>query len=85
MPKVIIYTSASCGYCNMAKQLLSNKNVEFTETRIDTDPELRQQVIEKSGQRTVPQIFINDKPIGGFDDLKALDNSGELNKLLTGE
>ena len=69
----------------MAKQLLSNKNVEFTETRIDTDPELRQQVIEKSGQRTVPQIFINDKPIGGFDDLKALDNSGELNKLLTGE
>lgn len=85
MPKVIIYTSANCGYCNMAKQLLSNKNVEFTETRIDTDPELRQQVIEKSGQRTVPQIFINDKPIGGFDDLKALDNSGELNKLLTGE
>lgn len=80
--KVVIYTKANCGYCNFAKQLLDNKKVHYEEIRIDLDEKLRALVEQKSGHRTVPQIFINDQPIGGFDDLSALENSGKLDTLL---
>lgn len=83
--KVIIYTSEHCHYCVRAKELLSRKQVAFQEIRVDLDPEQRTEMINRSGRRTVPQIFINDQPIGGCDDLYALDREGKLDRLLAGE
>jgi glutaredoxin 3 len=80
--KVIIYTKASCPYCDWAKQLLDHKKLSYQEIRVDLDPEKRTEMESLSGRRTVPQIFINDKAIGGFDDLSALAKSGELDKLI---
>ncbi len=80
--KVVIYSTASCPYCDRAKQLLTAKHVDFTEIRVDTNPELREEMVTKSGRRTVPQIFINDQPIGGFDDMAALEKQGKLTDLL---
>lgn len=80
---VTIYTKAYCPYCVRAKALLTAKGVQFLEVSIDQQPELRPQMIEKSGGRsTVPQIFINDQHIGGCDDLHALDAQGKLDTLL---
>lgn len=83
MAKVIVYSSANCAYCARAKQLLDAKGVAYQEVRVDLDPEERAKMMELSGRRTVPQIFINDKPIGGYDDMYALDKAGELDKLLS--
>ena len=80
--KVVIYSKENCPYCVWAKQLLDNKNVSYDEIRIDLDEQQREIMVRASGRRTVPQIFINDQPIGGFDDLSALDKAGELNNLL---
>lgn len=82
MEKVVIYSTANCPYCQMAKQLLTAKGVPFTEIRVDQDPALKEEMIAKSGRRTVPQIFINKKPIGGFDDMAALEKEGQLDFLL---
>ena len=82
MSKIVIYTTAVCPYCNNAKRLLAEKRLDYTEVRVDTDPEKMKKMIELSGRRTVPQIFINGKPIGGFDDLSALNASGKLDDLL---
>lgn len=82
MEKVVIYSKADCPYCDMAKQLLQAKGVQFTEIRVDQDPALREEMVARSGRRTVPQIFINKKPIGGFDDLAALEKDGQLDFLL---
>jgi len=82
MANVIVYTKADCPYCDWAKQLLDTKQVAYTEVRIDLDPAKCEEMIRLSGRRTVPQIFINDKAIGGFDDLSLLAKSGQLNKLL---
>jgi glutaredoxin 3 len=79
---VIIYTSAHCHYCIEAKKLLDRKGIEYSEVRIDVEPTRLQEMIERSGRRTVPQIFINHKSIGGFTDLLALEKSGALDKLL---
>lgn len=84
MPKVIIYSSANCPYCVRAKDLLDRKGIQYLEIRVDQDTFQRDIMMEKSGRRTVPQIFINDKPIGGCDDLYALEKSGELTRLLAG-
>ncbi|MCX4188437.1 glutaredoxin 3 [Methylophaga sp. OBS4] len=80
--KVIVYSSAHCPYCVMAKQLLERKGVQYTEIRVDLDPEKRQEMMAKSQQRTVPQIFINNKAIGGYTDLVAIDRSQQLDGLL---
>lgn len=81
--KVIMYSSAHCPYCDRAKQLLDAKKVEYTVHRIDTNPELFAQMQQLcNNARTVPQILINNQPIGGFDDLKALDVAGKLDPLL---
>lgn len=82
MTKIIIYTKAQCPYCDFAKQLLDAKKQTYTEIRIDLDPAQRAEMERLSARRTVPQIFINDQAIGGFDDLSALAQSGELDKLL---
>jgi len=82
MAAVVMYTTATCSYCIRAKQLLDKKGVEYTETRVDLDSDLRVEMERLSGRRTVPQIFINDQHIGGFDDLYALDVSGKLDELL---
>jgi glutaredoxin 3 len=82
MTKVIIYTKANCPYCDWAKQLLDHKKLSYQEFRVDLDHEKRDEMERLSGKRTVPQIFINDQVIGGFDDLSALSKSGELDKLI---
>jgi glutaredoxin 3 len=83
MPAVKMYTTAVCPYCIRAKQLLNAKGVaQIEEIRIDTDPEARAHMMEMTGRRTVPQIFIGDTHVGGCDDLVALDAKGGLLPLL---
>jgi len=82
MPNIIIYTTKICPYCVMAKRLLDRKGVSYTEINVD-ELALREEMIRKSNRRTVPQIFIDDRHIGGFDDLYALDQQHQLDPLLT--
>lgn len=80
---VTIYTKVYCPYCVRAKALLDQKGVSFNEIKIDEQPELRPEMIERAGGRTtVPQIFINNQHVGGCDDLYALDAQGKLDTLL---
>lgn len=83
MPKIEIYTKTYCPYCHRAKELLKIKGVEFTEHEISENPAREAEMRQRSGRTTVPQIFINDQPIGGCDDLFNLDEKGELNSLLS--
>ena len=81
--KVEIYTTAICAYCASAKQIFEYKSVPYTEIRIDQDPAKLAEMTERTnGARTVPQIFINDESIGGFDELRALEQDGSLDKKL---
>jgi len=83
MPGVIMYATAVCPYCINAERLLRSKGVaEIEKIRIDLDPQKRAEMMEKTGRRTVPQIYIGARHIGGFDDLRALDLAGELDALL---
>lgn len=82
MPDIIIYTGRLCPYCTMAKRLLERKGVLYTEIDIDSRPGLRQEVMEKTQRRTVPQIYIGNFHVGGFDDLNALDKANKLDALL---
>ena len=84
MPNVVVYTTRVCPYCIQAKALLKKKGVAFSEIDVSNDPEKRTWLVSATGQRTVPQIFINDQPIGGFDDMAALNRKGELDRLLIG-
>ncbi len=77
-----IYTKDYCPYCHMAKQLLQQKEAAYNEIAIDGDQQLREKMIERAGRQTVPQIFINDQHIGGYDDLAALERAGLLNEML---
>lgn len=82
-PSVVIYTSATCPYCQMAERLLLAKGIQNIEKiRVDLQPELREAMQQKTGRRTVPQIYINHQHVGGFDDLSRLDRAGELDVLL---
>jgi glutaredoxin 3 len=84
MAKVLMYTSAYCPYCVNAERLLNSKGVtEIEKIRVDESPEIKTDMMEKTGRRTVPQIYINDQHIGGFDDLRALDLAGGLDPLLS--
>lgn len=80
--KIIIYTTHYCPYCVHAKQLLERKNLSYDEINVEDNDALRQEMMDKSQRRTVPQIFINERHIGGYDDLKALDDTGELDKII---
>ena len=83
MAKVVMYSTTSCGFCSAAKGLLKQRGIDYEEIDVTTDPELRARMVELAeGRRTVPQIFINNLPIGGFTDLRALDHSGKLAELL---
>jgi len=83
---VLMYSTGVCPYCVMAERLLKAKGVDDIEkVRIDLDPEQRTQMMQKTGRRTVPQIYIGDTHVGGFDDLSALDRAGKLEPLLRGE
>lgn len=83
MANILMYTSAVCPYCINAERLLASKGVtEINKVRIDLQPERREEMMQKTGRRTVPQIYIDDRHIGGFDDLRALDLAGELDPLL---
>lgn len=79
---VTIYTTPWCGYCARAKALLARKGVAFAEIDVEGRRELREEMIARSGRRTVPQVFIGDHHVGGSDDLAALDAAGELDRLL---
>ncbi len=82
-PEVIMYSTGWCPYCDRARGLLERKGVAFNEVKVDEDPAQRDVMLKRSGgRRTVPQIFIGDRLVGGFDDLYALDKAGELDKLL---
>jgi glutaredoxin 3 len=83
MARVLMYSTAVCPYCMRAEQLLHSKGVtEIEKIRVDLQPELRLAMMEKTGRRTVPQIYINDEHVGGYDDLAALDHAGTLESLL---
>lgn len=83
--EVTMYTTAVCPYCIRAERLLESKGVtDLKKVRVDLDPQQRVLMMEKTGRRTVPQIYIGDTHVGGFDDLYALDQAGKLAPLLNG-
>ncbi len=83
MPNVILYTTAHCPFCVRARKLLDKKGIEYTDIRIDEKPEMRNEMEKLSnGVTSVPQIFIDDFHVGGFDDMAELDMDGELDKRL---
>jgi len=81
-PVVVMYTTGWCPYCERARKLLTRKDVAFEEIDLDSAPERRAEMQQKSGRRTVPQIFIGDTHVGGSDDLHALEDAGKLDALL---
>ncbi len=82
MAKVVMYTTGLCPYCHAAKRLFQTKNVKFEEIRVDRDPAKRAEMMKLSNRRTVPQIWVGDTHVGGFDDAAALESQGRLDKLL---
>lgn len=83
-PNVTLYMSDWCPYCQRARDLLTQKNVFFTEINVEDQPKFREEMIARSNRRTVPQIFIADTHVGGCDELFELDHSGELDRLIQG-
>jgi glutaredoxin 3 len=82
-PDVVMYSTAWCGYCTRARALLERKGVAIREVKVDEDPAERDLMLSRSnGRRTVPQIFIGDRHVGGYDELYALERSGELDAIL---
>jgi glutaredoxin 3 len=85
MIDVHIYTTSYCGYCQAAKALLQSRAIAFEERDVTREPTRRQWLVEQTGQRTVPQIFLGGVPIGGFRELSELDRSGDLARIMKGE
>ena len=83
-PVVTMYVSDWCPYCQRAKSLLTQKQIVFNEVNVEDDVKFREEMMARSNRRTVPQIFIGDKHVGGCDELYALDRSGELDRLIQG-
>lgn len=81
-PEIIIYSGHRCAYCNAAKRLLDSKGAEYTEINVDEDPKLRTEMVERTKRQSVPQIFIRNVHVGGFDDLSELNHEGKLDVLL---
>ena len=79
---VIVYTADWCGYCERAKTLLRQREIPFEEVNVDREPGFRSRLMEMTGRMTVPQILIGGAPIGGFDDLRALDRTGRLGEIV---
>ncbi len=80
--EILVYSTLMCPYCYAAKQLLKSKNLDYQEIRVDQDRQQRQIMMEKSGRTSVPQIFIDNQHVGGFDDLNALNRAGKLDQML---
>jgi len=80
--KVLMYTTGVCPYCQMAERLLRSKGVDVEKVRVDLEPARRAEMMEKTGRRTVPQIYVGETHVGGYDDLAALDRAGKLDPLL---
>ena len=85
MAKITMYSTSWCGFCAMARRLLTQKGQAWQEIDVDAEPARREEMMQKSGRRTVPQIWIGERHVGGFDDLSALASSGELDRLLEAE
>jgi glutaredoxin 3 len=83
-PAVIMYTTSWCPYCERARRLLKSKGASFSEIDVESAPEKRAEMHSRSGRRTVPQIFIGEKHVGGSDELAALESAGKLDALLAG-
>jgi glutaredoxin 3 len=83
-PQVVMYTKSWCPYCERARALLKAKGVSFQEIDIESQPQLREEMVRRSGRRTVPQIFVGEHCVGGSDDLHELDAAGGLDPLLHG-
>lgn len=81
-PPIVMYATAACPYCVAARRLLHSKDVRWTEVAVDRQTDKRAEMMQRSGRHTVPQIFIGDRHIGGYDDLSLLDRQGELDSLL---
>ncbi len=81
-PPVTIYLTETCSYCGAARMLLTKKGVRYEERVVSRDPGLRDEMVERTGRTSVPQIFVGETHVGGFDELYSLDTSGELDKLL---
>ena len=85
-PEIVIYSTGWCPYCDRARALLARKGLTFREIKVDENPAERESMLARSGgRRTVPQIFIGERHVGGFDELYAIDKSGELDRLTGGE
>jgi glutaredoxin 3 len=85
-PRVTMYTTAYCGYCRRAERLLEAKGItDIDQIRVDEAPEARVAMMQRTGRRTVPQIYVGDHHVGGYDELAALDRAGRLNALLAGD
>lgn len=84
-PEIVMYVSGWCPYCQRARGLLAKKGLVFSEINVDDDAKFREEMMARSGRRTVPQIFIGGKHVGGCDDLFTLDGSGELDHLTQGD
>lgn len=82
MPPVTVYTTSYCPYCVRAKELLTRKGVAYTEVNVEDDTVRAAMIAKAGGRRTVPQIFIGETHVGGFDDLSALDKAGKLDEML---
>ncbi len=84
MAPVIMYSTAYCPYCIRARRLLQDKQVQYTDIAVDRQPALRQEMMVKSGRHTVPQIWIGEHHVGGYDELATLERQGRLDQLLSG-
>ena len=83
MAKVVMYSTGVCPFCLMAERLLKSKGVaEIEKIRVDLEPQRREEMMQRTGRRTVPQIYVGDTHVGGYDDLAALDRAGKLEELL---
>ena len=81
-PEILIYTGNRCAYCNAAKRLLDTKDAKYAEINIDENPDKREEMMQRTQRRTVPQIYIGELHVGGFDDLSELNHDGKLDELL---
>ena len=82
MPQITLYTTSWCSYCDRAKALLTQKGQTWTEIDVEADPARRDEMVQRAGRTSVPQIWIGDRHVGGYDDLARLERAGELDELL---
>ena len=85
MPEVTVYSGSFCGFCQQVTSLLERRGIRYTEVSVEDHPGLREKLLARSGRRTLPQVFIGEHCVGGADELRALDASGELTKMVQKE